>query len=88
MPEVPQDVVFPGTKPKVRAKGPEEEEDSDNEESYPNERPNRRQIREAREELVMQNADKLTEWQYLGLSKNKAHTKKWNGYFFCKRATT
>ena len=65
MPEEPLDVVFPGTKPKVKARRvEEEEEESDKEEDYPKERRSRREIREARADLVIQNADELSERQY------------------------
>ena len=64
MPEDPQDVVFPRTKPKVKTRRVEEAEESDSEEDYPNERLSQREIREGREDLVMKKADKLSERQY------------------------
>ena len=66
MPEDPNDVVFPGARPKTRAVRNEEgdELDGENGNEFSNETPGRRVRKKERDLMVMLNADHLTERQY------------------------
>ena len=66
MPEDPNDVVFPGVRPKAKAKGDEEGDESygENGNEFSNETPGRRVRKKERDLMVMLNADHLTERQY------------------------
>ena len=66
MPEDPNDVVFPGARPKTRAVRNEEgdELDGENGNEFSNETPGRRVKKEERDLMVMLKANHLTERQY------------------------